>query len=82
MSLPDLGDRQLREDRGEACSRLTLGADAPEVSDLHEHPGEHIGLTGPPAPGIEPQGFKQRFLQLVHFLRLLQVHAVFGDKHR
>lgn len=82
LSLPDPGDQQLREERGEARSRLTLGADAPEVSDLHEHPREHVGLAGPSPPGIEPQGFQQRLLKLVHFLRLLQVHAVWGDKHR
>lgn len=62
-------------------SRLTLGADAPKVRDLHEHPREHIRLAGPPPACIEPQGLQQRLLQLVYFLGFLQVHAVCRNKH-
>lgn len=55
---------------------LTLGADAAEVGDLHQHAREHVGLVGPSAPGVDLQGLQERLLQPVHALRLLQVHAV------
>lgn len=58
-------------------SELTLSADAPEVGDFHQHPWEHVGLVGSPSPGIEPQGFQQGLLQLVHLLGLFQVHSVY-----
>ena len=32
---------------------LTLGADAPEVGDLHEHAGEHVGFVGAAAAGVD-----------------------------
>jgi hypothetical protein len=55
---------------------LTLGADAPEVGDLHQHAGEHVGLVGPAPAGVDLQRLQQRLLQLVHLGRLLQVLAV------
>lgn len=37
---------------------LTLGADAPEISDLHQHAREHVGLVGAAAAGIDFQSLK------------------------
>lgn len=56
--------------------RLTLGADAPKIRDLHQHLGEHVGTTGPPFPDIDLQRLQQRLLQHVHLVWLLQVLAV------
>ena len=55
---------------------LTLGADASEVSDLHQHAGEHVWFVGASATGVDLQGLQQGLLQLVHLLGLLQVHTV------
>lgn len=58
------------------CGRLTLSTDASQVRDLHQHLGEHVGAAGPPFPHVDLQRLKQRLLQHVHPVWLLQVLPV------
>lgn len=62
-------------------SFLTFGADAAQVSDLHEGLGEHEGHAGSPFAGVNLQRLQQRLLQHLHLRRLLQVLTVCSDGH-
>lgn len=55
---------------------LTFSADSSEVSDLHQHAREHVRFVGATAASVDLQSFKKRLLQLIHFLRLLQIHTI------
>lgn len=59
---------------------LTFGADAPQVSDLHQHAREHVRLVGSTSASVDLQRFQQRLLQFFHFLWLLQVHSIWEQE--
>lgn len=54
----------------------TFSADASQISDLHQHLGEHVGFVRSPPPYIYLQCLQKRLLQDVHLLCLFQVLAI------
>lgn len=60
--------------------KLTLGADATQVSDLHQHAREHVGFVRSPAPCVDLQSLQQGFLQTIYTFGLFKVHSVYRKR--
>lgn len=62
------------------ASKLTLGADATQVSDFHQHAREHVRFVGSAASSVDLQSFQQGLLQTIYTFRLLKIHSVYRER--